>query len=115
MQLTFPTLRDAIENRDGKTLASFYADDAVMQIVDQDNPPSHPREIKGLKAITSYFDDVCGRAMTHRVENGVFDGKHLSFTQACTYPDGKRVLCAATLEIAKGKIAKEVAVQVWDA
>jgi ketosteroid isomerase-like protein len=112
--LTIPALRQAIESRDGQTLASFYADDAVLQIIDQANPPSRPHEIKGHDAIAAYFHDVCGRAMTHRVETGLSEGDRLAFTQACTYPDGKRVFCSATVELAGGKIARQVAVQAWD-
>ena len=109
-----PALRQAIESRDGKTLAGFYADDALVRIIDQDHPPSRPREIRGRDAIAAYFDDVCGRTMTHRVEAGITDGDRLAFTQACTYPDGKRVFCSATLELAGGKIARQTAVQAWD-
>jgi ketosteroid isomerase-like protein len=113
--LTISSLRQAIEGRDGATLASFYADDAVLQIVDQDHPPSQPLEIKGHGAIAAYFDDVCGRAMTHRVEFGIADGERLAFTQACAYSDGTRVFCSATLELLGGKIARQVSVQAWDA
>ncbi|MBV8192126.1 MAG: nuclear transport factor 2 family protein [Alphaproteobacteria bacterium] len=112
--LTIPALRRAIESRDGATLASFYADDAILRIIDQDHPPSEPLEIKGHDAIAAYFDDVCSRAMTHLVEFGITEGDRLAFTQACTYPDGKRVYCSATLEVAAGKVARQVAVQAWD-
>jgi len=112
--LTISSLRQAIEGRDGATLAGFYADDAVLQIVDQEHPPSKPLEIKGHDAIAAYFDDVCGRAMTHNVEFGITEGDRLAFTQACTYPDGNRVFCSATLELRQGKIARQVAVQAWD-
>jgi ketosteroid isomerase-like protein len=112
--LTISSLRRAIEGRDGATLAGFYADDAVLQIIDQDHPPSRPLIIKGHDAIAAYFDDVCGRAMTHNVTFGIAEGDKLAFTQACRYPDGDRVFCSATLEIASGKIARQVAVQAWD-
>jgi len=112
--LSIPALRRAIESRDGPALAAFYGKDAVMQIIDSQNPPSSPREIRGQAAIAAYFDDVCGRAMTHRVEFGVESGDRLAFTQACAYPDGKRVFCAATLELADGKIERQIAVQAWD-
>ncbi len=108
-------LKHAIEGRDAKTLAAFYADDAQLRIIDQDNPPSKPRELKGKQAIASYFDDVCGRAMTHRVEAGVADGQTLAFTQACTYPDGAKVFCAAMLDLKDGKIVRQTAIQAWDA
>jgi hypothetical protein len=52
--------------------------------------------------------------MTHRTENGITDGDRLSFTQTCTYPDGKQVFCSATLQLASGKIARQTAVQAWD-
>ena len=112
--ITVPTLRRAIEGRDGKTLAGFYADDAVLRIIDQQNPPSRPCEIKGRDAIAAYYDDVCGRAMTHSVDSGIADGDRLAFTQTCTYPDGKHVYCSASLELVGGKVARQTSIQAWD-
>lgn len=113
--VTIPALRRAIETRDGETLASFYTDDAVLRIVDQANPPSRPNEINGRAAIAAYYADVCGRTMTHRVDTAVADSDRLAFTQTCTYPDGKRVCLAATLELVGGSIARQTAIQAWDA
>lgn len=112
--LTVPTLRQAIESRDGATLAGFYTDDATLRIIDQLNPPSQPQEIKGRAAITAYYDDVCGRVMTHRLDSGILEGDRLAFTQTCTYPDGKRVYCAATIELLNGQIARQISIQAWD-
>ena len=112
--LTVPALRRAIETRDGQTLAGFYTDDAVLRIIDQMNPPSRPNEIKGRAEIAAYYDDVCGRTMTHRVDTGLLEGDRLAFTQTCTYPDGKRVFCAANIELVGGKIAQQVSIQPWD-
>jgi ketosteroid isomerase-like protein len=107
-------IKHAIENRDGHMLASMYADNAVMRVIDPSNPPSKPREIKGKTAITQYWDDVCGRTMTHKVEASVADGNRLAFTQACIYPEGGKVFCVAMLELKDGKIVQQPAVQVWD-
>jgi ketosteroid isomerase-like protein len=112
--LTIPTLRQAIESRDGKTLAGFYADDATLRIIDQMNPPSRPQEIKGREAIAAYYDDVCGRTMTHRVDTGIIDGDQLAFTQTCTYPDGKRVFCSSSLALNGGKVVRQISIQAWD-
>ena len=49
-------------------LTSFYADDALLRIVDRNNPPSKPREVKGQAAIGAFWDDICSRAMTHKVD-----------------------------------------------
>jgi|SRR5215472_3072791 len=113
--LSFDTLKAAIEGRDAAELMSLYSDDAVMRIIDRDNPPSRPRMLEGRAAIGTFYDDVCSRAMTHRVEAGVSDGRRLAFTQACAYPDGTRVFCSAMIEIADGKIARQTNLQAWDA
>ena len=112
--VTLETLTHAIETRDGAALRGFYADDAVLLIIDQLNPPARPREIRGHAAVAAYFDDVCGRAMTHAVENGIETAGRMAFTQACRYPDGTGVFCSATIELAGGKIARQVMVQAWD-
>ncbi len=107
-------LKEAIEHRDGQALTGMYADDAVLRIVDPANPPSKPREIRGKAAIGAYWDDVCGRTMTHRVDTSIAEGDRLAFTQDCTYPEGGKVLCLAVLELKDGKIVRQTAVQVWD-
>ena len=112
--VTLADLKRAIENREAATLVAFYADDAVMRIIDRENPPSRPREIKGRSAIADYYNDVCGRAMTHEVEAGVADAGRLAFTQACAYPDGTRVFCSAMLELGEGRIMRQTTVQAWD-
>ncbi len=112
--LTVPMLRQAIEGRDGNALAGFYADDAVLRVIDQENPPSRPHEIKGRVAIAAYYNDVCGRTMTHRVDTGVVEGDRLAFTQTCTYPDGKRVFSSSSLELVGGKVARQTVIQAWD-
>ena len=106
--------QQAIEARDGRMLSSFYADDATLRIVDRNNPPSKPREVKGRSAITAFWDDICSRAMTHKVETSIENGKQLAFSQACAYPDGMKVLCLAMCDLKGGKIAHQTVVQAWD-
>jgi ketosteroid isomerase-like protein len=112
--VTSAAIKQAIETRDGRMLSSFYADDALLRIVDRNNPPSKPREVKGRTAITTFWDDICSRAMTHRVETSIADGNRLAFSQACAYPDGMKVLCLALCELKGGKIARQTVVQAWD-
>ncbi|MCL4184031.1 MAG: nuclear transport factor 2 family protein [Burkholderiaceae bacterium] len=112
--VTGAAIKQAIETRDGRTLASFYADHAVTRVIDRNNPPSRPREIKGKAAITAFWDDICGRAMTHRVDVSIAEGDKLAFTQACTYPDGAKVFCASVVELEGGLIADQTIVQAWD-
>jgi len=107
-------IRKAIEGRDGKMLSSFYNDDALLRVIDRNNPPSKPREIRGRAAISTFWDDICSRAMTHKVDATIADGDHLAFTQACAYPDGTKVFCAAMLELKNGRIDRQTVVQAWD-
>jgi len=107
-------VKQAIETRDGRMLSSFYADDALLRIVDRNNPPSKPREVKGCTAIATFWDDICSRAMTHHVETSIETGNQLAFSQACAYPDGMKVLCFALCDLNDGKIARQTVVQAWD-
>ncbi|MBB1490159.1 MULTISPECIES: nuclear transport factor 2 family protein [unclassified Paracoccus (in: a-proteobacteria)] len=107
-------LKQAIESRDGRRLAGFYADDAEVRVIDRNNPPSRPRLVRGRAAITTYWDDICSRAMTHAVDFAVAEGDRLAFTQSCAYPDGTRVFCIATMDVEGGKIARQTLLQAWD-
>lgn len=112
--VTCADIKHAIETRDGRMLANFYSDDAHVRIVDRNNTPSRPREVKGKAAISVFWNDICSRVMTHQVDLCVAEGDRLAFSQACTYPDGARVLCLAICELKGGKIARQTLVQAWD-
>lgn len=112
--VTGAAIKRAIEGLDGRELASFYADHAVTRIVDRNNSPSKPREIKGRGAISTFWDDICSRTMTHRVDVTLADGAQMAFTQACTYPDGAKVFCIALLKLEDGLIVEQTVVQAWD-
>jgi ketosteroid isomerase-like protein len=112
--VTGAAIKQAIEGRDGRLLSSFYSDDAVVRVIDRNNQPSRPREIKGRAAIDTFWDDICSRAMTHKVETSVAEGNRLAFTQACAYPDGAKVFCASVLDLKDGKIVRQTVVQAWD-
>ncbi|RUT35164.1 nuclear transport factor 2 family protein [Arsenicitalea aurantiaca] len=112
--VTGTELKRAIEGRDGAALASFYADDAVMRVIDRNNPPSLPHEIKGRGAISTFWKDICGRTMTHRVDVTIADGGQMAFTEACTYPDGAKVFSISMLRLENGRIADQTVVQAWD-
>ena len=111
---TAPALKRAVEGRDAQALSAFYAEDAVVRIIDRSNPPSRPRELRGKQEIAAYWHDVCGRSMTHVVEATATEGDRLALTEACTYPDGTKVLCMAMAEIKNGNITRQTVVQAWD-
>ena len=112
--VTVAGLKRAIEGRKANALAEMYADDAVMHVIDRDNPPSKPRKFEGKGAIAAYFSDVCGRDMTHKIESGVAFGNRLAFTQRCAYSEGANVFCSAMVELKGGKIVRQTVVQAWD-
>ncbi len=112
--LEFEVMRQAIENLDAEQLVGLYADDAEMLTVNRYTTPSSPKVLRGKEEITEHLRDVCGWAMTHRIENEVLGEDRVAFNEACEYPDGTKVLCAATLEVRDGKITRQVNVEAWD-
>jgi hypothetical protein len=111
---TIPELRRAVETRDAKSLKALYASDAVISIIDTDNPPSRPRTISGAKDIGAYLDDVYSRDMKHTVDSGVVDSKQLAFVESCIYDDGTRVIASCTAELGSNGIIRQTIVQAWD-
>ena len=106
--------RRSIEERDAATLLALYADDAELHVVDRADQPSHPKIIRGREAIGEYYADVCGRDMTHKLERLVVGDSGAAFIQACQYPSGARVTCAAVLDLRDGLITRLSGVQAWD-
>jgi ketosteroid isomerase-like protein len=107
-------LRRAVETRDAESLKQLYADDAVMTIIDADNPPSKPRRITGAAAIGEFLDDVYSRDMTHTLDMGIADHDHLAFVEGCQYPDGTRVIASNMAELGPKGIVSHIVVQAWD-
>ena len=112
--LDFEALRHAIEQSDADSLASFYAEDAELLTVNRNATPSSPDVLHGKEAIAEALRDVCGRDISHRVENEVVGQDRIAFNEACEYPDGLRVLAAATLDVRDGHIVRQVNVEAWD-
>jgi ketosteroid isomerase-like protein len=113
-QVSVAALTKAIEGRDAAALLGMYADDATLVVIDRLHPPSSPMQISGRAAIGEYWKDVCGRAMTHHIETSLANDRNLAFTQSCAYPDGTKVFCSAMLDIAGGRITRQVNLQEWD-
>jgi hypothetical protein len=107
-------LRRAIEERDATSQLALYADDAEVRLVDQNNPPSTPRVLRGKQAIAEWIEDVSSRDMTHLVGHEVIQGNQAAFTETCRYPDGTNVLCTAVLDLDQGLIVREFGLQAWD-
>ncbi|MEZ0068299.1 ketosteroid isomerase-like protein [Streptacidiphilus sp. MAP12-20] len=109
-------LRRGIEERDAATLRALYADDAELTLVDRRDQPSHPLTFIGGDAIAAYQAEISSRDMEHRLERVVVDatGEHAAFLEACRYPDGTRVVCAAVLDLRDGRVVRQSGVQAWD-
>jgi ketosteroid isomerase-like protein len=107
-------IKRAIESRDAKMLAKLYTDDAMLRVIDRNNPPGKPRDVRGRSAITTFWDDICSRAMVHHIDVNATEGDRLTFSQACVYPGGAKVFCVALVELSGGKIARQTIVQAWD-
>jgi hypothetical protein len=112
--LDFEAMRRAIEESDYEALASFYADDAELRMVNKNTTPSSPMVLRGKEEISEMLRDVCGRAMTHHVEDEVVGENRVSYNEACEYPDGVRVLGATTLDLQDGMIVRQTNIEAWD-
>lgn len=111
---TAETISRAYAERDAQTLASLYAEDAELRLINADHPSSAPQRLVGRPQIAAYYDDVCARDMSHQVDRALFQGDAVAFNLLCSYPDGQKVYCATMLELRNGKIIHQTTVQAWD-
>lgn len=107
-------LAHALEHSDAEAILALYEEDAEMEIIDRNRPPSAPMRLVGRPAIAAFWRDVCSREMTHRVGEAVADAHRASFVERCAYPDGCHVVSAMTLELRDGRIRRHLTVQAWD-
>jgi len=104
----------AAEERDASSQLSMYRDDATVTIADKVSQPRSPGVLGTREEIQGWLEDRYGRDMAHRVQHKVKDDTGAAYTQACRYPDGTKVLCSTVIELARGSIARQTVVQVWD-
>lgn len=112
--LDFEEMRRAIEESDYDALVALYADEAELRTVNKNSTPSSPQVLRGKEEISELLRDVCGRAMTHHVEDEVVGEDRVAFNEACEYPDGLKVLTATTLDLRDGMIIRQTNLEAWD-
>jgi ketosteroid isomerase-like protein len=110
----FPALRRGLEERDADVQLALYDEQAEVRLVDSVNPPRAPQLLRGRDEIRAWLQDMCSRDMTHEVRTPVVADDTVAFMEACRYPDGTNVLCASVLELAGGRIVRQVVVRAWD-
>jgi limonene-1,2-epoxide hydrolase len=110
----FGEFKRAIEERDSTAQLAQYAPDAEVTLIDRIHTPAAPRVLRGHEEIRTWLEDTCERDMTHHIDMHVLADSGAAFTEACRYPDGTNVLCAAVLELRNGQITRVVGVQAWD-
>lgn len=104
----------AIESRDADAQIAAYTDDAVIENIDAEHPPSNPVVLRGRDEIAAMLRDVASRDMQHTVSEAFVAGDKGALRVDCRYPDGTKVACVATLELRDGRIARQRQVQTWD-
>lgn len=107
-------LRHGIEDRAADILLDLYDEDAEVWLVDRTSPPGNPHVLHGKQEIAAFLNDVCSRDMSHNVERVVVQGDTAAYMESCRYADGTRVLASTVLDLAGGRIRRQVAVQAWD-
>lgn len=108
------TIHRGLEGCNVDMIVSCYTDDAELNIIDRNHPPSAPLHLRGKQEIGDYYRDICSRQMQHSVNEEIVADNRLAFMEACEYSDGTRVLAAELCELANGKIARQLTVQAWD-
>src|ERR1700757_1191691 len=104
----FTALKQGLEERDADLQLGLYDEHAEVRLVDRVNTPRAPHVLRGRDEIRAWLEDLCSRDMTHEVQMQVVADDAVAFIEACRYPDGTNALCATLLELAHGRIVRQV-------
>lgn len=113
-KLDFEALRHAIEQPDPDLMLGFYAEEALLSIVNVHTPHAPPLELRGKWEIAKHLQATFGQEASHRVEQEVVAEDRVTFREACEYSDGDRIVVETTLEVRDGRIARQVDVVASD-
>ena len=89
-------------------MLGFYSEDAELRVLNGDAPGSPAFELRGRAEIERYLRVVFGQSMPSHVEDGEVGEDLITFSEACEYPDGTRVVVKTTLELHEGKISRQL-------
>jgi hypothetical protein len=105
----FDALRVAIEGKDADLLLGFYSEDSELRILNAALLEGVAFELKGRSQIERYLRAVCDQEMSCTIAGEpIFGEESVSFFEVCGYPDGARISVETTLEIAGGKIRRQL-------
>lgn len=100
------------EEWDIDSLVALYDDDIEQIQLDDATPPSAPGVRRGRERMRQMFEHCASNGVRATVENIVPGNDRAAATVTCEFPDGRKVVANAILELRAGKIAREHVVGV---
>jgi ketosteroid isomerase-like protein len=114
-RLDLEAFQRAYEEWDIDTLLDLYADDIELVQIDRDHPPSSPRVRHGRDVLRGMFEHCAAAGVTATVEHTVAGANRAAATVTCAFPNGRKVAANTILELDRGRIVRERAIQAGDA
>jgi len=106
--------RRAYEEWDIEALLACYADDVELVQIDREHPPSAPRVRHGKDLFRGMFEHCAAAGAKATVENTVPGQERAAATVTCQFPNGRKVLANAVVELRDGRIVRERDVTAGD-
>jgi ketosteroid isomerase-like protein len=110
----FPAFSAAFAAKDVDAWLGFYAEDADWIEYRHDAPPSRPVRMAGRRAIERFLRGVARSPIELVVSDEVVGSEHAAFRVTATFPDGRRIIEHVIVDIADGRIRRQVDVEAWD-
>ena len=109
------TFRRGFEQWDLPALLDLYADDVELVEINREHPPSDPRVRRGRQVYEQAFGHCASAGVKGSIENIIVGDDQVACTMTCEFPDGRKVVGNAIMEIRDGKVVRELQVQSGDA
>jgi ketosteroid isomerase-like protein len=113
-EFDFHAFKRALEQRDVDRWVEFYADNAEWLEYRPFDPPRTPNRVLGKAAIGELLRHLSAIDMALAVSNEVIACDRAAFRVDVTLGDGKQIIEHVIIEVADGKIVRQVDVEAWD-
>ena len=110
----FEAYAAAVEGKDAAAWAEFFVEDAVWLEYRGRNPPRSPNVIAGRTAIREFLEQVAAAPFRLEVSHPVVSPERAAYRAWITFADDRQIIEHVILELADGRIVRQVDVEAWD-
>lgn len=113
-EFDFAAYAAAIEGKDVPAWSAFFTEDAEWLEYRERNPPRAPNVMRGIGEIRRFLEGVAASPLELRLSHEVVGPVRCAYRLTVDFDDGRQIIEHVIVEVAGGRVVREVDVEAWD-